>query len=249
LKGVVAATIVADNFVQMVDPQGGGKLVSGTDGDNVLVGGTGDDKLDGGDGNDVLVGGAGEDTLVGGAGLDTARYSGAMSGYVISRLPDGGWSIADRSGNEGRDTLSGVERVVFPDQALALDINGVAGQAYRIYRAAFDRAPDLSGMGFWLKQMDNGVTVEQVAGGFVASDEFVRLYGAAPTNAEIVDRLYRNVLHRAPEQGGFDFWVDVLNGKKASLAAVLAAFSEGAENRAAVAELIGQGIAFDPYGG
>jgi Ca2+-binding RTX toxin-like protein len=250
LEGINAATIVADNFVDFVDPRPvAGQNVVGTSGDNLLEGGAGEDKLDGGAGDDVLVGGGGNDTLIGGTGMDTARFAGAASRYEVSRVPGVGFRITDHGGNEGSDLLAGVERVMFADQALALDINGVAGQAYRIYRAAFDRAPDLSGMGFWLRQMDQGVTVEQAAGGFVNSDEFVKLYGAAPTNAEIVDRLYRNVLHRAPEQSGFDFWVDVLNGKKASLAAVLAAFSEGAENKAAVAELIGQGIAFEPYGG
>lgn len=249
LQGVNAATIGADNFVQSVDPHPGATNLLGTEGDNVLEGGAGDDRLDGGDGNDVLVGGAGNDILIGGAGTDIARYTAPKSTYAITRSPDGALHISGTGGTEGSDTLTGIERVEFGDQALAFDINGVAGQAYRIYRAAFDRVPDLSGVGFWLKRMDQGVTVEQVAAAFVTSDEFVKLYGAAPSNEQTVDRLYRNVLHRAPEQGGYDFWVDILNSKKASLAAVLGAFSEGAENQAAVADLIAQGIAYQPYGG
>ena len=55
-------------------------------------------------------------------------------------------------------------------------------------------------------------------------------------------------MHRDPEPGGYAFWVDILDSKKADLVAVLAAMSESAENRDGVAELIGNGIAFTPYG-
>lgn len=43
------------------------------------------------------------------------------------------------------------------------------------------------------------------------SAEFKALYGVNPTNAEFVTRLYNNVLHRAPEQGGFDYWTGLLD--------------------------------------
>jgi Ca2+-binding RTX toxin-like protein len=222
--------------------------IDGGAGNDILDGGEGDDVLLGGAGNDILNGGNGDDLLVGGAGVDTALYAGVQSRYLVTSAPDG-FHVMDLLGGEGTDTLIGVERVMFSDSALALDIDGVAGQAYRLYRAAFDRAPELTGMGYWLKQMDQGATLEQVATSFIASNEFVALYGAAPSNAEIVERMYRNVLHRAPEQAGYEYWVDILNGKKASLASVLVNFSEGGENKAAVAELIGQGISFLPFGG
>ncbi len=223
--------------------------LNGYRGDDVLDGGAGNDRLDGGEGNDVLVGGAGSDTLSGGVGLDSARYSGATANYTITRGVDG-FQVVDKrgAGGDGSDTLVGVERVVFADGAVALDIDGVAGQAFRIYRAAFDRAPDPGGMGFWLSVMDRGVTLHEVAGGFVSSKEFGDLYGADPTNAEMVTRLYKNILHRDPEPGGYAFWLDILDSKKADLVAVLAAMSESAENRDGVAELIGDGIAYTPYG-
>ena len=48
------------------------------------------------------------------------------------------------------------ERLTFSDANIALDIDGNAGQAHRIYKAAFDRAPDLGGLGFWINTLDNG---------------------------------------------------------------------------------------------
>lgn len=224
---------------------------SGTSGNDKLTGGNGNDKLDGGDGNDLLTGGAGDDVLVGGSGLDTALYDGKRADYTLSRDASG-WHVTDARGSlghEGVDALQGVERLQFADQNLALDIDGVAGQAYRLYRAAFDRTPDGEGLGFWIGMMDKGTTLEAAAGGFATSKEFNDLYGSAPSNAEIVSRLYQNILHRAPEQGGYEFWVGVLDKQQASLPSVLGSFSESGENQDAVADLIASGILFTPYGG
>jgi hypothetical protein len=221
--------------------------MSGTDGGDKLAGGDGNDVLDGGQGDDVLQGGPGNDTLTGGSGMDSARYAGKRADFTITRDANG-VHIADQHGNEGSDVLVGVERVQFADGAVALDIDGVAGQAYRVYRAAFDRAPDLGGLGFWLSAMDKGTSLKDVAANFLASEEFVKLYGPSLTNAQIVDHLYRNILHREPEKAGFDYWVDVLDTKKSDLATVLAGFSESGENVLAVADIIAKGIDYTPYG-
>ena len=50
----------------------------------------------------------------------------------------------------------------------------------------------------------SGVGQVQIAGGFVRSQEFIDLYGAAPTNADLVTKLYRNILDRDPEQAARD---------------------------------------------
>jgi hypothetical protein len=143
--------------------------------------------------------------------------------------------------------LTGVERLTFADGVLALDIDGAAGQAYRIYQAAFNRSPDLTGLGFWIGQMDQGASLGAVAAGFVASPEFALAYGAAPTNLRLVEQFYQNVLRRPGEQGGIQFWVDVLDRELATVAEVLAGFSESPENQAAVLAVIGQGINYTPY--
>ncbi|MGG7604562.1 DUF4214 domain-containing protein [Massilia sp. BKSP1R2A-1] len=260
LAGIAPASLVRENFVGAIDPSGQieGLVLDGTDSSDVLTGTAmgdtlrglgGADRLVGGAGNDLLVGGAGNDALDGGEGIDRAQYSGLRSDYTMTRT-QGGVTLTDKRGasGEGADTLAGIERLAFADGHLALDIDGVAGQAFRIYRAAFDRAPDLVGQGFWMAMMERGVSAHAVANGFIASEEFTKLYGASPTNAEIVTRLYQNVLHREPEPGGYAFWLDILDTKKTDLATVLLAFSNGTENTANVAELIANGIAYTPFG-
>ena len=96
--------------------------------------------------------------------------------------------------------------------------------------------------------MDGGVSLNAVAQGFVNSAEFKTVYGASPTNAQIVTRFYDNVLGRAAESGGYNYWLGVLNSGQGSVAGVLAAFSESPENQAAVIGVIGNGILYTPYG-
>ncbi|HYD60227.1 MAG TPA: DUF4214 domain-containing protein [Noviherbaspirillum sp.] len=55
------------------------------------------------------------------------------------------------------------------------------------------------------------MSLADVAAGFANSQEFKNLYGASPTNAELVTRLYQNVLHRAPDSGGFQHWTGLLD--------------------------------------
>lgn len=227
-----------------------GEVINGGAGRDVLDGGAGDDQISAGIGSDMLKGGAGNDLLDGEGGLDTAVYAGARAAYeLIKENNFGVWSVSDQSGGgDGADQIRGVERLLFADSSLALDLFGVAGQAYRIYRAAFDRTPDEVGLGYWIAALDRGSALHAVAGGFVASAEFRDLYGAAPSNADIVGRLYRNILDREPEQAGFAFWVGMLDTGRDDLAGVLASFSESAENVNAVTPLIAQGIAYQPWG-
>jgi len=194
---------------------------------------------------DQMAGREGNETFAGAGGLDTVVYGAPKASYTVTRGKDA-WSI--QSATDGRDTLVDVERVAFQDGLLALDIDGAAGQAYRIYQAALNRTPDPGGLGFWIGQMDKGSSLQAVAASFVASPEFISLYGAAPTNRQLVERFYQNVLHRPGESAGIDFWVGVLDRKEATVGQVLSGFSESPENQAAALLLIGQGISYTPFG-
>jgi hypothetical protein len=56
--------------------------------------------------------------------------------------------------------------------------------------------------------------------------------------------LYRNVLHRDGEAAGIAYWTDVLQRGAATRAEILAAFSDSAEDKAAVRDAISAGIVF-----
>jgi hypothetical protein len=201
----------------------------------------GDDYVDSGEGNDTITGGAGNDTLNGNTGIDTAVYTGTRASFTLATSGNN-FIVTDLTGAEGVDTLVNIERIVFADKSVALDVEGNAGQAYRIYQAAFARKPDNGGLKYWIGMMDSGTTLEAVSSGFIGSAEFKNLYGANPTNDQFVSKLYNNVLGRAPDAGGFNYWVGLLNNKQIDMTSTLVNFSESTENKAAVIGVIQNGI-------
>lgn len=219
---------------------------AGTNGADNLVGTSSNDTLKGLAGNDTLKGLAGNDILDGGLGTDTAVYSSVRANFTVLKTTTG-YTVTDNTGAEGIDTLTNMDKISFTDTALLFDTVGIPGQAYRVYKAAFDRTPDSGGLGFWINSMDKGASLQAVAEGFVKSAEFIALYGTNPTPESFMTKLYSNVLHRAYDQSGFDFWVKTLKDGANSQAAVLAQFSESTENQAAVIDLIGNGIEFTPF--
>ena len=222
------------------------------------------DGIRGGTGNDTFIGYGsvgGSDYFFGEAGIDTAIYQGALREYTITtsddiwdgRLNDGtrasGIVVTDQqNARDDTDELVSVERLQFSDVTLALDIDGVAAEAYRIYKAAFDRQPDSQGLGFWIKQMDAGMGIETVAEQFISSAEFIGMYGANPSDEQFVDLLYANVLDRQADQSGYDFWIGALD-RGLTRAGLLAEFSESTENVANVEPLIADGIQYTAFVG
>lgn len=200
-----------------------------------------------GGGNDTIYYTGGSNTVDGGAGLDTfvtpyALYSNVLSRSSTPHL----WSLSTITGQGSY--LINVERVKFSDVSVALDTDGVAGQAFRLYQAAFNRVPDKVGVGFWISQLDNGMRLSTVADAFVHSDEFTTLYGSNPSNADLVTQFYQNILHREPEAGGFQFWVDVLDRHAVTVAGVLLNFSDSPENVVALVGAMSKGVEYVPYG-
>jgi uncharacterized protein (TIGR01370 family) len=191
-----------------------------------------------------------KDVVTGGRGLDMGIYETTSNGFVVNL------SSSVASVNNVKygisDTLTNVERLKFTDTNIALDVGPAqnAGSVYMLYKAAFNRAPDASGMGYWLAQKDGGSNiVTNIAQGFVDAPEFVAKYGSNPSNASYVDKLYQNVLGRAGEAGGVAYWNQQLDAGNISKAAVLVQFATLAEGAANVASLIANGIPYTEYVG
>ena len=77
----------------------------------------------GGAGNDTLIGNLAENVLTGGLGMDIAVYSGLKSEYTVTKVV-GGFTVTDinlANGNDGVDTLMGIEKLQFADSSRALN--------------------------------------------------------------------------------------------------------------------------------
>lgn len=204
-----------------------------------VVGSVFGDTLTGDANRNTLDGSSGNDTLNGGSGLDTAIFTGTRADHTITRTASG-WTVS--SPVDGTDAIQNIERLQFSNETLALDIAGSAGQAYRIYQAAFNRTPDNGGLKYWINRMDGGTTQDRVAAEFIGSPEFQTLYGTNPGNADFLTRLYSNVLHRTPDPGGYSWWLGQLDAGVYDKPSALASFAESNENQLGVIGMIENGI-------
>ena len=88
------------------------------------------------------------------------------------------------------------------------------GDVLRLYRAFFDREPDVAGARYWLNVRRN-YSLIQISQFFAASEEY-RIRYSGTDDREFLRRVYANVLGRSFDQSGFDYWLDVLRGTNAS---------------------------------
>jgi hypothetical protein len=86
-----------------------------------------------------------------------------------------------------------------------------------VYNNVLGRQPDQGGFDFWKGQLDsNSMTRGQVMLGFSESAE----YKQASLDMIYVTMMYVGMLQRAPDQGGFDFWVGYKNQGNSGLALI-----------------------------
>jgi Ca2+-binding RTX toxin-like protein len=223
-----------------------GMILNGTSGNDVLLGSAGADVINGAGGNDTITGGAGNDVITFGTGIGTAVYRGVRANYVITGSA-GELVVQDSTGVDGTDTLHQVDRLQFSNGGVAFDLDGNAGQAYRIYQAAFNRTPDLGGQGYWMNALEHGSTLRSIAADFIKSAEFHARYGDNPDTTTLINGFYQNVLHRAPDAGAVGYWSDIITSGRDTLAGVLTSFSESPENQAQVIGVIQHGISYTPF--
>lgn len=98
----------------------------------------------------------------------------------------------------------------------------------RLYYAVLDRHPDTGGLRYWLARHEAGQGLGQIAERMADSSEFRRRYGGL-TDRGFVQRLYRNVLGRAGDPTGIDFWTARLTSKRLTRGGVVTQFSHSSE--------------------
>jgi subtilisin family serine protease len=81
--------------------------------------------------------------------------------------------------------------------------------ATELYLGFFGRAPDAAGLYYWSSQISQGVSPVTVAQGFSQSKEFVQKYQGL-TPSEKIDFAYQNILERAPDTWGANYWTQKL---------------------------------------
>lgn len=141
------------------------------------------------EGDDRATGGGGNDLIDGGPGIDTAVYGGRRENYTLRREATH-WSVTDRTGADGIDSLVAVERVRFGQQGVALDLEGHAGTVAGIIRALMGPAalkvPLYAGHG--LQALDGGMSETDLVALAIAVTPL-----ATASHRDFVQTVYRNV--------------------------------------------------------
>jgi hypothetical protein len=105
--------------------------------------------------------------------------------------------------------------------------SSLEGKVYRLYLAALHREPDTGGLGYWVGQLQGGVSLAVIADGLVGSPEFAAQYEALDDEG-FVELVYQNVLGRQPDDAGYAFWLSRL-GAGTSRGDMMIGFSESPE--------------------
>ena len=175
---------------------------------------------------------------------DATTIHSYRANYTITKNADGSVTLTNLIDQTSQSFPSSLKTIKFADKFVSFDSTGIPGQSYRLYQAAFNRQPDLGGLGFWTHILQGGMSLDAVAGYFYSSPEFQTMYGKV-SDDQFITLLYNNVLHRVPDQGGHDFWsLQVKNGL--SRQNVIVYFSESPENVSNVASAIKNGIDYIP---
>lgn len=128
----------------------------------------------------------------GGLGIDKSVYSSSIKNFAIKVTSANTFEVKTSStltSTKISDTLVNVERLVFTDSALALDIAGNAGIAVKLISAVFgkDAIANKNFVGIGLDLLDKGMSYDNL--GTLALGA-----AGAKTSDEIVSLLWRNVV-------------------------------------------------------
>lgn len=158
--------------------------------------------------------------FIGGDGIDTIEYLGKRSDYAVTNSSNPYTSQITSRVQKVSATDKTIfdsvlaERIAFSDVAVALDIDGNAGSVAKVLATVFGKAAlsNKSYAGIGLQLMDSGMSYLSLV------DLAVNLGG--PSNAQIVDSLWKNLYGTAPSDITKSSLVGLLDSKAMTAASL-----------------------------
>ncbi len=229
-----------------------GESLSGLDGEDILKGGLG---------NDVFQGNGGDDTIDGGADYDIATYSGNFSDYTFI-ISNKKLTVKDNrlSTNDGTDTLSSIEKLVFTDKnalVTSKEIKGITSlgfQSEKVYSGNsdtykfYDLGSDKYGVG-------TATGIDELTGESILKfdDKKMNLINDVKatfdqviglnTDSGKMFRLYNASFKRLPDPDGLRYWIENFSSGKDDERAVASSFLVSAEFK----ERYGENVSNESY--
>jgi hypothetical protein len=186
---------------------------------NATFGTAGDDVLYGATPNASFVPGPGNDIVVGTSGVNTAIYWNPSHNYAVTLVAGHqDFVIHDNIGADGTDSIFNVTHLQFSDQTLDMSLLAEAASLpgvqfaslVELYGAYFNRAPDALGLDYWASRMADGMTLTEITKSFFAQPETAVALPSGTSTEDFVTQVYSTALGRAPDQAGFNYWVNAL---------------------------------------
>jgi hypothetical protein len=186
-----------------------------------------------------------DNQIQGGRGLDIVVWEQARDQYQVLATTTG-WEVQDTLGQEGVDRVQAVERLVFSDSALALDLDGHAGTVAKTLGAVFgaESVRQLEFVGIGLLFMDEyGYSAESLMQ--LAMDEKLGRYAS---HDQVVNLLYTQVVGQPPSAEVRQSFVSLLDSKVHSVGSlgVLAANTDINRTNIDLVGLAQTGLAYLP---
>tara|TARA_Y100001968_G_C19333410_1_gene705503 strand:+ start:1 stop:1248 length:1248 start_codon:yes stop_codon:yes gene_type:complete len=212
-----------------------------------LNGMNGIDILKGGIGNDIFKGNGGNDIIDGGADYDIATYSGNFTDYTF-KIADKKLTVKDirTSVNDGTDTLSNIEKLVFADKTALVTSEEVKGitslgfQSEKLYSGKSDtyKFYDLGSNKYGVETISG---IDELTGASLLKfdDKVMHLINdikatfdqvtGLNTDSGKMFRLYNASFKRLPDPDGLRYWIGNFSSGRDDERAVASSFLASTE--------------------
>ena len=170
--------------------------------------------------NNFLEGGPGNDTLIGGDGTDTAVFSGLSRSYQLV-FANGSWTVQDKTGTDGTDTLTNIHRLQFTDKTVITDSKAPGSyidlpeSLWHFCIVAFSAAPGVEYMNQMADAYRSGLSVQTIVDIFTSKNQFTDVYPTNLSHVDLASALVKNVVKGSAsavvKQGAIDDIVAALD--------------------------------------
>ena len=206
-------------------------------------------------GGDGWVGDGDLDILVEATGTsaphEALSVNAPKSQFTVTKGTNGTFVFVPNNVDDNLITTKDVERVVFTDKGLALDVNGPAGELYALLSAALGQSDVNAGlMGVGLALQDTGMTDVQLAEVLLNSSLY-KADALGTSNETFVKHVYTNVTGSAISLADLTLFTGWLDRKEITQAQLLDAASNLTTFRDAthinLVGMVDTGIEYTPF--
>ncbi len=158
-----------------------------------------------------------------GSVISSTQMPGAVQRFVVpASARSGAMTLIATSTTGATSSTAGPAEAMTMASATSLEelVNATDYQPHysdvlRLYWAFFNRQPDVGGAKYWVSVRARGASLDSIANAFAGSGEFKARYGRL-TDESYLEVIYLNVLGRARDNGGFDYWLGLLQSGRLS---------------------------------